>query len=155
MKLALLLGLLLSLSSVGAQTLREKKIKKEMLERTDLLITKVIEARLALDKEDVAVACKKINELFELYPAHLTSIGTHMDLFDSKTVKIKNEALEQLIYMHQQSNVCAHGEGHEYLDMGAVDKKLKKIKKSLEKQKKTIKKSDTDYENIFHYEYEF
>lgn len=155
MKIALMLGLFLTLQVAHAQTLRAKRIKQEMLDRVEVLVTKVTETRDALDKEDAKTACLKINELFEIYPKHLTAIGTHMDLFNGKTVKIKNEALTQLIYMHQQSLICAKGVDHEYIDIDKIDKEMKKILKSLKKQKKIIKKADTDYENSFYYEYEF
>ena len=155
MKSTLVLLLLLVSQLSFAQTLKEKKVKQEMLDRADVLIAKVSEARLALDKEDVVTTCERINELFKLYPDHLVGIGTRMNIFDGSIVKIENEAKMSLIYFHQQSNVCARGETGEYLDIGETKKKLKSIRKELEKQKKKIKKSDTDYENTYNYYYEF
>ncbi len=155
MKSTLVLLLLLVSQLSFAQTLKEKKVKQEMLDRADVLIGKVSEARLALDKEDVVTTCERINELFKLYPDHLVGIGTRMNIFDGSIVKMENEAKMSLIYFHQQSNVCARGETGEYLDIGETKKKLKSIRKELEKQKKKIKKSDTDYENTYNYYYEF
>lgn len=155
MKSTLVLLLLLVSQLSFAQTLKEKKVKQEMLDRADVLIAKVSEARLALDKEDVVTTCERINELFKLYPDHLVGIGTRMNIFDGSIVKMENEAKMSLIYFHQQSNVCARGETGEYLDIGETKKKLKSIRKELERQKKKIKKSDTDYENTYNYYYEF
>lgn len=155
MKSTLVLLLLLASQLSFSQTLKEKKVKQEMLDRADVLIAKVSEARLALEKEDVVTTCEKINELFRLYPDHLVGIGTRMNIFDGRIIKMENEAKMSLIYFHQQSNVCSRGETGEYLDIGDTKKKLKSIKRQLEKQKKKIKKSDTDYENTYNYYYEF
>lgn len=155
MKRTLVLLLLLVSNLTFAQTLKEKKVKQEMLDRADILIAKVEEAKVALEKEDVVTTCAKINELFKLYPDHLVGIGTRMNIFDGSIVKMENAAKMSLIYFHQQSNVCARGETGEYLEIKETKKRLKEIKKELEKQKKKIKKSDTDYENTYNYYYEF
>lgn len=155
MKFGLMLVLLLAGQMSFAQTMREKRIKEEMLTRTDTLISKVDETRAALKVDDVVTACEKINELFEIYPDHVKAIGSHMDLFSSKTVTAKNDSLAHLIFVHQQSLICKQGRDCEYLDIGLVDKQMKAMKKSLDKQKKTIKKGDTDFDNSFYYEYEF
>lgn len=155
MKYALMFVLLLTSQMTSAQTLREKKVKEEMLSRADVLITKINEARISLDKEEVAAACDKIDEIFKLLPDHLVGIGTHMNLFDPAVIKMENESKMHLIYIHQRHNICNNGVRGEYLDMGETDKKLKSMKKAIEKQKKKIKKSDTDYENTYNYYYEF
>ena len=66
MKFSLMLATLLMSQVTFAQTVRETKIKKEMLDRTNILIEKVEGAREDLDQEDVINACKKIKELFVL-----------------------------------------------------------------------------------------
>ena len=151
-----LLALALLVSQLSfAQTIKEQKVKQEMLERTDVLIEKVVSAREDLSKDDVVSACKKIKEIFELYPAHLTSIGSHLDFEKNKTVKAKDVALSQLVFMHKTSQLCDRGTDSEYVDPGLLGKELKFTLKSLEKQKKTIQKGDTGSENKFYYEYEF
>ena len=155
MKFGLLLVCLLAGQMSFAQTMRSKKVKEEMLTRVDLLTEKAEACRLALEKEDVVAACGKIQEMFEIYPEHLKSIGTYMDLFESKNVTAKNQALEHLIFVHRQSLICRQGKDSEYLDIGLVNKKMKAMKKELGKQKKVIKKAETDYNNTFYYEYEF
>ena len=60
MKLGLMFALLLASQVTFAQTLKEKRVKEEMLKRADSLITKIDEARASLDKEEVAAACDKI-----------------------------------------------------------------------------------------------
>lgn len=155
MKTTLFMALLL-VSQIGfAQTLKEKRIKSEMLDRVDSLIAKTVDARAALKKEDVVLACDKIDEMFKLLPDHLMAVGTNMDLFDAKIVKMENESKMFLIDIHMRSNTCAQGERGENLDIKETDKKLKKMKSALEKQKKKIKKEDTNYNNSYSYYYEF
>jgi hypothetical protein len=60
-----------------------------------------------------------------------------------------------LIYIHQRSNICSNGETGENLDISETKQKFKSMKRMLEKQKKIIKKLDTDYENTYNYYYEF
>lgn len=155
MKFGLLFICLLAGQMSFAQTMREKKIKEEMLSRVDVLLEKVEATRSSLKKEDVVAACDKIQEMFEIYPEHLKAVGSHMDLFESKNVKTKNQALEHLIFVHRQSLICKQGKDCEHLDMGLVDKKMKSMKKELTKQRKIIKKADTNFQNTFYYEYEF
>jgi hypothetical protein len=155
MKNVFILLLLMIGQVASAQTLKEKKLKQEMLGRVDTLIEKSQQAREALKTEDVVLACKKINELFKILPDHLISIGTSMNLFDPKVIKMENETKMFLIDMHQRSNICAMGETGENLDIGKTDKKFKEMIKAFGKQKKKIKKSDVDYENTYNYYYEF
>lgn len=155
MKFTLILATLLISQMSFAQSAREKRIKKEMLDRTDLLIEKVEAAREDLDHEDVVNACKKIKEMFVIWPDHLKGIGSHLDLQRSSSIKAKDEALNQLIFIHKRSLLCAQGKDSEYVDAKKLRKELKVTLSSLEKQKKAIKKSDTDNENSFYYEYEF
>lgn len=155
MKPVFILVLMLATQFSFAQTLREKKIKEEMLSRVDTLIAKTQEGREALDSEDVIKACDIIDELFKILPDHLVSIGTRMNLFDSKIIKMENETKMFLIDTHMRSNICSVGERGENLDIGETDKQLKKMNKSFKKQKKTIKKKDTDYNNTYNYYYEF
>ena len=155
MKFGLMLVLLLAGQMSFAQTKREKKIKEEMLGRVDTLIEKVESSRALLEKEDVVGACAKVQEMFEIYPEHLKAIGSHMDLFNSKNVTAKNQALEHLIFIHRQSLICKQGKDGEYVDIGKLDKKFKVMSKELKKQSKLIKKADTNFENTFYYEYEF
>lgn len=155
MKFGLMFALLLASQVTFAQTLKEKRVKEEMLKRADSLITKIDEARASLNKEEVAAACDKIDEIFKILPDHLVGIGTNMNLFDPVVIRMENESKMHLIYIHQRHNICNNGIRGEYLDMGETDKKLKSMKKAIEKQKKKIKKSDTDYENTYNYYYEF
>lgn len=155
MKFSLILATLLMSQLSFAQSIREKRIKQEMIDRTELLIEKVEGAREDLDREDVLSACKKIKEVFVLYPDHLKSIGSHLDLERSRSVKAKDEALSQLIFIHKKSLLCAQGKDSEYVDAKKLRKELKQTLSSLEKQRKVIRKSDTNNENSFYYEYEF
>ena len=155
MKFSFMLAMLLMSQVTFAQTVRETKIKKEMLDRANILIEKVEGAREDLDQEDVVNACKKIKELFVLYPDHLKAIGSHLDIDRIRTIRAKDQALNQLIFVHRQSLICDQGKDSEYVDPKKLRKELKEVENSLKKQRKTIKKSDTDNENRFDYYYEF
>lgn len=155
MKLGLMFALLLLSQLALAESVRGKRIKEEMLTRVDNLILQIEESREALDREDVITACQKINDIFKVIPKHLVAIGTSMNLLDSKVIRMEQETKMFLIYMHQRSNICGQGETGEYLDLDETDKKLKSMRKMLEKQRKLIRKRDTDYENTYHYYYEF
>lgn len=155
MKFGLMLMLLLASQLSFAQSIKSKKIKEEMLTRVDTLISKIDESRAHLAKEEVAQACDKIDEIFKILPDHLIGIGTKMNLFDPAVIRMENESKIFLIWIHQRHNICNNGIRGEELDMGETSKELKSMKKKFEKQKKRIKKSDTDFENTYNYYYEF
>lgn len=153
--MGLMFVLLIASQMTYAQSLKDKKIKEEMLKRVDTLILKIDEARIHLDKEEASSACDKIDEIFKILPDHLVGIGTRMNLFDPSVIRMENESKMQLIWIHQRHNICNNGIRGENLDLTETNKKLKSMKKMLEKQRKKIKKSDTDYENTYNYYYEF
>lgn len=155
MKWCLILTSLLMCQLSLAQTMREKELKREMLERVELLIEKVEATREDLRHEDVISACVKIKEMFAIYPKHVDALGKHLDIERGRSVRATNEALRQLIFMHRTSLTCEQGQNAEYLDIKVTAKKLKEIESSLKKQRKAIRKSDTDNENRFNYSYEF
>jgi hypothetical protein len=155
MQLRLIILMLFLSPFAFGQSLKDKRIKEEMLNRVDTLTEKVQITRDYLKQEDVVLACKTINEIFKILPDHLVSIGTRMNLFDPQVINMEHETKLFLIYVHQRSNICAQGETGENLDISEVDKKFKSTKKIFEKQKKKIKKSDTTYENLYNYYYEF
>jgi hypothetical protein len=151
-----LIILMLFMSQLAfGQSLKEKRIKEEMLTRVDHLIEKVQQTRSYLKNEEVALSCKTINDIFKILPEHLMSIGTRMNLFDPQVINMEQETKMLLIYIHQRSNICNVGETGENLDIDETDKKMKSAKKMLDKQKKEIKKSDTNFENLYNYYYEF
>lgn len=141
--------------SAFAETMREKRIRQEMIDRVTLMEQKIVSTRLLLDRENVVDACKKIKELFEIYPDHLKAVGSHMDLFKGKVIAVKDDSLNQLVFFHRQTTVCERGQDAEYVDPKTLNRELRSILKSLKKQKKIISKEDTDHENQFYYEYEF
>lgn len=155
MKYSLILATLLLGHQAFAQTLKETRTKQEMIDRTELLIETVESAREDLKKEDVENACKKIKQLFVIYPEHVKSIGSHLDFERNRTIRAKDQALNQLIFIHRQSLICDQGTDCEYVDPKKLGKELGQIEKSLKSQRKTIKRSDTGSENKFEYYYEF
>ena len=155
MKITVFLITLLSLQIASAQTLREKRIKKEMLERVDLLIEKVEESRQDLEQEDVVGACDKIHQIKDLYPDHLLTSAKRLDADRRRTSKVATKALEELSFIHQKSEECKKGRASEFVDIGVLSKELKKISKSLKKQRKIIEKKDTNHNNSVKYRYSF
>jgi hypothetical protein len=150
----MLVALLLSQLSF-AQSKKEKRIKQEMLDRVELLIEKVELTREELEKEDVVNACKTIKEMFQIFPDHLKGIGSRMDFEKRRTIKAKDLALNELIFMHKQSLICEQGKDAENVDPKELRKELKDVLHALKKQRRIIKRADTSSENSFHYRYEF
>lgn len=155
MKSGLVLLLLLMSQLSFAQSLKDKRTKEQILERVDEIILNLNEAQDSLKEEDVVRACDSIDRVFELMPEHLMSIGTRMNIFDGKVIKMEHETKLYLIYIHKQKNTCNFGARGENIDISQVGKQLKAIAKVLDKQKKKIKKLDTSYSNRYSYHYEF
>lgn len=156
MKMLFTFILLVSTQLVLADSISSRKIKEEMLTRVDMLIEKSAKGREAVKKENMEEACKLIKEIFAILPDHLIAIGTRMDLFDQKVIEMENQSKMFLIDMHKRSNICNSSENAgDNLDIDETDKQFKTMKKAFEKQRKKIKKSDTDYENSYNYYYEF
>lgn len=138
-----------------AQTLREKRIKEEMLTRVDALTVKLNLVRKDLASESVADACTKLKEVFDLYPDHVKDVGVRLDAFDNKCAEIRNDALTELITLHREVVTCGRGRGNEYVDPDRLSDTLKDIVKSLKNQRKIIAKKSVEFQNNFHYDYEF
>ncbi len=155
MKLMTFLAAMVFVGQTFAASAFEKKTKKEMIERTSSLITKVESIEEHAKKEESKEACAGIRELLVIYPEQLKSIGSHMNNNKTKVIVARDEVLNQLIYVHRQSVVCERGENAEHVDPKDVEKTMKKIAKSLKKQKKLIEKEDTDFANEFYYHYEY
>jgi hypothetical protein len=155
MKLITALAMAIFMNGAFAISAYEKQNKLEMGERTDKLIEKVESARAHAKKEEAKEACAEIRSMLELYPDHLKSIGMKMNNYKTKVIVARDEALQQLIFIHRQSVVCEQGQNSEHVDSKDLAKKLKKISKSLKKQKKLIEKENTGYSNDFYYNYEF
>lgn len=155
MKLIIALAMAIFVNGAFAISAYEKENKNEMIERTDKLIEKVAKAREHAKKEETKEACAEIRSMLEIYPEHLKGIGMKMNNYKTKVIIARDEALQQLIFVHRQSVLCNQGENSEHVDPQDLAKKLKKISKSLKKQKKLIAKESTDYSNDFYYNYEF
>lgn len=163
MKLAFLIFTLVLGQVASAQTLRERKIKEEMLQRVDDLISKaeIVESKLKTEKgeypntDQMRIACDNIDILFTIYPEHIRGIGGNLDLFDKHTISMKDESKSHLMYLHTQSRICRKGTDFEYVDPDEVGKEMKKIIKSLAKQKKRIHKASADYNNTYYFDYEY
>lgn len=155
MKLIIALSLVLASQVSVADTLREKRIKKEMVDRVERLILTTREIRASLKTENVVDACAKVKVMFELYPEHMEAMASHMDLDKKKNTQAIREAVVYQMALHRQSNLCDKGEGSEYVDMELLESEIRVIGKTLEKHRKLIKKGDTDRDNNFSYEYSF
>lgn len=135
------------------ETIREKEIKDEMLSRVNTLILKAEEGKTAVKTGNVEPICKVINEFFKILPDHLLAIGTRMNLLNGKVMKMENETKTLLIYTHQKHNICDNDP--KQLDLEELDKKFSKMGKMFKDQRRRIEKSDTNYNNIYNYYYEF
>jgi hypothetical protein len=155
MKLGLILACLMLSNISLAQSLRDKRIKQEMLDRVDTLVTKINEVMSSLEREDPVMGCNTLSDIFKLVPDHLMGIGTRMNLFDPAVIKMEHESKLDLIEVHKLINICNNGVYGENVDLKGTVKFLKSMKKRLAKQKKKISKKDTDYENTYNYYYEF
>lgn len=155
MKIALILMSIFICQFSFSQTMKEKREKKEILDRLALIIGHVEKARSALDIEDVSSTCDHIQDIFKILPDHLIAIGTKMNFFDNKVIRIEEETRVYLIDIHRKKLICAKGNKGENLDMGETSSDLKKMQKAFKKQLKTIEKLDTDYNNNYNYWYEF
>ena len=133
----------------------EKKKKKEMLTRLDTIINTVDSAKDHASKEEAKEACSDLQDLLKTLPEHLKAVGSHMNNTKTKVMIARDEVMAQLIFVHRQTTVCERGENAEHVDSKDLEKKMKKISKSLKKQKKLIEKEHTDYSNEFYYHYEF
>jgi hypothetical protein len=155
MKFGLLLCMLLAGQMSFAQSIKEQKIKESMLNRVNAMIIDVSEARKDLQRLDAIGACERLERIFKALPDHLMAAGSHLYAFNNNTKRITNEALIDLIYVHQQTLVCKQGQNCEYVDPRAVGRRLKNMQSNLERHRKIILRSRTHYDNPFSYEYNF
>lgn len=154
MKFAFIFALLVSTQFAHSETIREERIKKEMIARVDLLSEKINLTKTHLKKKKVAEACAQIDEVFNLYPEHVKDIGSYMNLFKSKINKLKDESLAELITFHGLSNTCNRGSDAEYVDIKKFQKSLSKSLLKLERQKLVIENNKTNQDNSFYYQYD-
>jgi hypothetical protein len=156
MKNTFLIALLILATQFSfADTIREENIRKDMVERVSLMMEKLTEVRKELKEKKVVEACLLIDDVFDLYPAHVKDVGSRMDLSKKRVNQTKNAALSQLIQIHRYSNICRKGAGSEYVDPKQMRKEISKIVKSLKRQRYIIEANRVDLENYFSYEYEF
>jgi hypothetical protein len=150
----LLLSLLLTFGA-QAQTMGAIKAKAEMLKRTQEMRVASDEARELLSALQLEQACQKINFIFKEMPNHLSSIMNRMNIFDKKIQGLKDESLNLLKDTHRLNNRCEQGDSFEYVDPTATQVFLKNFSKRIKKHEKLIKKSSTDFNNTYYYQYEF
>jgi hypothetical protein len=146
--------ILLASFASQASTLAQMTLKKNMLSRTDTILSKISETQEDLKLEKYEEACEKIKDLYGMYPDHVEDIGVHMNIMKGNVYQIRNDSLQQLMFFHKQTLICKSGEKCENIDPKYISSELKKITKSVTKQKKAISKDSMEYENSFHYEYE-
>lgn len=155
MKFILLVSLFLAAKLSNAETLREKNNRQEMLKRVTLMMKATNEAREALKVEKVDAACEKVEVLFNLFPDHLTDVGSHMNAYKKKVTKFRETVMAQLIQVHHEVNTCRSGKEFENVDPKLLSKNLKKLEASLKRQHDFIEDHDTSHDNEFYYRYQF
>jgi hypothetical protein len=160
-------GLLLSslaFSQVDAEDLaREKRIKKEMVERVEALIQKASIVEMSMKKykkdevtkTDYKKACDTVKEIFEMYREHMNAIGGNLDLFNRNTTELKQTAKNELIVIHQMYSICGEGKSYQYVDARNMAGAFKGIGLSLKHQKNQISNADMSFENDFIFENEY
>lgn len=127
MRLALCLGLLLlSQTSFGHETRKD-----QMLKRLDRIIESIREAK---QKK----SCKKVRQIYELYPEHLKSIVSNMNLFEDRTIELRDDAQEHLLILKRLSKNCKPE---------AINSDLRWMILTLRKHQLFIYTGDTDYDN--------
>ncbi len=141
--------------SAHAQTLGEIKIKEDMLKRAREMRVASDEARELLSAIQVEEACQKVNFIFKEMPQHLSSIMSRMNIFEKKIQDIKDESLFLLQETHRLDNRCQQGQAFEFVDPKKAATFLKDFSKRIKKHEKLIKKSNTNFNNTYYYQYEF
>lgn len=150
----LLLSLVLTFSA-QAQTMGAIKAKEEMLKRTQEMRVASDEARELLSDLQIEEACQKVNFIFKEMPNHLSSIMSRMNIFEKKIQNLKDESLNLLKDTHRLNNRCEQGDSFEFVDPTAARSLLKDFSKKMKKHEKLIKKSSTEFNNTYYYQYEF
>lgn len=155
MKLIAVLMMAVLANGAFAESAFEKENRANLADKNELIISKVASAREHLKKEEVKEACTDIRDMQTLYPQYLELMSMHLSARKTKVVVARDEVMSQLIFSHRQSIICSKGENAEHVDPVDLEKKLKKISKSLKKQKKLIKNERADHKNTYSYDYHF
>lgn len=169
MKFGLLLITLLIGQIAYAQSMREIRIREAMLNRIDELTTKTQSTQDLLARRDVGPACKNIKEMFDMVQEHVKDIHTHLDIFSSKVINTKQDAVQSLLLIQQNNTTCKQGQDNEYIDPKKAESNMKVVLSSLKKQRKVINKAEineeenssslkiesSSYEYRYEYRYEY
>lgn len=151
----IILGLIFA-GSIGASTKNTEEVKQNMLNRLDEMVSIAITAKEDMDRKDLSSGCLRIGEMATLLPKHLKAIGTKMNLFDAAIIKMEQESrqyLGKILFYQGQCNRSASLKSR--FDFKDGSKTFSDIIKSLQKQKRRIRKSDTSYQNIYNYHIEY
>lgn len=138
-----------------AQTIGAQKVKEEMLQRTQEMRVHSDEARELLTALQIEEACQKVDFLFQQMPHHLSSIMSRMNIFEKKIQDLKDESLVLLKDTHRLHNRCTQGDSFEFVDPRSARTFLRDFSKKMKKHEKLIKKSSTEFNNTYYYQYEF
>lgn len=150
----LLLSLVFTFSA-QAQTMGAIKAKEEMLKRTQEMRVASDEARELLRDLQIEEACQRVNFIFKEMPNHLSSIMSRMNIFEKKIQDLKDESLTLLKENHRLNNRCEQGDSFEFVDPKAARSYLKDFSKKIKRHERLIKKSSTEFNNTYYYQYEF
>ncbi len=146
MKFGLILITLLVGQIASAQSMREIRIREAMLNRIDELSSKTQSTIDLMERRDVTAACKNIKEMFDLVQEHVKDIHTHLDIFSSKVINTKQDAVQSLLLIQQNNTTCKQGRDNEHIDPKKAESNMKVVLSSLKKQRKVIKKADINEE---------
>lgn len=169
MKAALILITLMVGQMAFAQSMREIRIRESMQKRVTDLIAKTEATQELLERRDVQNACKNIKSMYSSIQDHVQDIHSHLDIFSSRVINGKQDAIQALIILQRNNGICKQGKDNEYVDPKKAESNLKSVLKTLKKQSKLIKKADineeenssslqiesSNYEYSYEYKYHF
>lgn len=146
MKFGLFLITLLIGQIASAQSMREIRIREGMINRIDDLTTKTQSTIDLMQRRDVGPACATIKEMSNLIQEHVKDIHTHLDIFSSKVIKTKEDAVQSLLLIQDNNTRCKQGQDNEYIDPKKAESNMKVVLSSLKKQRKVINKAEINEE---------
>lgn len=132
-----------------------RRAKEEMIKRALEMRVASDEGQELFKNTQLDEACGQVNFIFKEMPNHLSSIMSRMNIFDRKIQKLKNDSLVLLKEVHRLNNKCGRGENKEFVDPDKAIKLLKDFSKKMKRHEREIKKSSTDFNNTYYYQYEF
>lgn len=149
-KLLLITSLVLSFAA-GAQTIKEKERKAELLKSAEQIVIDLSTARESLEKENYELACRQVKDVRLAIHKQIMKFAVHADQFNGKNMTSIRQTVLVLKYLHNQEFQC--GQDYRNIDPEQLRQELKDIIKIMKSQKKLIDKDALGESNYFYIEY--